>query len=496
MALVHTFLRHQQPLSIVTRMTISCAVLVVYTLLCVSTCSMDLFPTDDNGVSMSINNVPDFSSVLVALEHGLNIWPDEPELLLQTGRAYFRKARDAARTAAANYKAAADTRAARSRGRAGSDKAGPAQSAGQSSAATEREARLAQRYARKAADRLSYMLRLNPLFPDVYALLAGAFEVLAGDSAVGQRINATFLDFALAAATRALELEPYAAPVCNHIAALIAKGGTVGAFVYDGTGLLHDLRRSSIDTQSNGVHVLRSAQAGRKLPSNAARPSGAGSHAATKSSGEPSKSASVARRLAAAARNDAVHRQLLRCLDIERAVLGSAYSKEFIVATHTELLRTTDALRALSKRQIEQVYWLPPHTANNRDAPGGDGSCGGEEHDAGDIFADGAAAGDAEANSGGRASKHEMWRPGGSSSLLPFLDEVMNEFASRGFSGGGLDVNFQTVYEVVSAMYRRQNGLPDLAAISRGDMTQTVAGGGMNGITSDKGAAAGPPSIE
>jgi GDP-D-mannose dehydratase len=55
-------------------------------------------------------------------------------------------------------------------------------------------------------------------------------------------------------------------------------------------------------------------------------------------------------------RNQRVHNQLVRCLMVEADLLRMVYSKDALVATTTELRRTTDALRTLANKRQDIFY--------------------------------------------------------------------------------------------------------------------------------------------
>jgi len=121
-----------------------------------------------------------------------------------------------------------------------------------------------------------------------------------------------YIDRALAAARRAAALEPAAPAICNHIAGLLARGAAPGAIV-----------------ATDGGRFLRN-------------------HTAT--------AASTASKASAAVRNQRVHNQLVRCLMVEADLLRIVYSKDALVATTTELRRTSDALRTLANKRLDIFY--------------------------------------------------------------------------------------------------------------------------------------------
>lgn len=217
------------------------------------------------------------------LEHMVGLFPSEPYFLLEVGRTYLRIGRDwIAETYGPKGPLAALISSAIGISGSSSSDAGSHVPAlvGHSSQRQQQQQRskpavldvdpltglpqgLSTTMGAQALQKLAFAAKLNPLAPDAFALLAYAAEARAGDEgwmvrgarqklAPGSKpkapagkkhpyayAHASFhlLDVALAAARRALHLDPTATAVCNHIALLIAKGA-VDRYRYDGAGIL------------------------------------------------------------------------------------------------------------------------------------------------------------------------------------------------------------------------------------------------------------------
>lgn len=133
-----------------------------------------------------------------------------------------------------------------------------------------------------------------------------------------------YIDRALAAAQRADLLEQHAPAVCNHIAGLLAKGATVGAV------RMYDDGRIKVDAA-----ITATAAADEEA-----------------AVGDDQTSRNRASTIMAE-RQQRVHRQLVHCLSVETRLLRMVYSHDLLLATTSELARTSKALRSLTASRID-----------------------------------------------------------------------------------------------------------------------------------------------
>jgi hypothetical protein len=155
---------------------------------------MSNFPTQDNGISLSVASIPNMhDSMLNGLRHGANLWPLEQEFQYHVSRGVLRRAKLASKDEQSTFdnldeEDQRNPRVRRSLGVDDLDEEQPKDQAAttksranapmiKSSLDTWPESR---RLAREVADRLETVAKLNPRFPDGFALLAHAYQILAG----------------------------------------------------------------------------------------------------------------------------------------------------------------------------------------------------------------------------------------------------------------------------------------------------------------------------